>query len=189
MGFEITGLRAIYQGWTKFLIASLKTPSGEAIEREIEDHGSAVSILPYDPERKTALLVRQFRAAVAIAGGEGETLEAIAGIVEDESPEDAVKREAWEEAGLKIESLEKLGTFWTMPGISTERMTFFLAPYVAAHRTGDGGGVDHEHENIIVEEMSLSEIARLADDGALADHKTVTLIQSLRLRRPDLFDH
>lgn len=187
MGFEITGLRTIYNGWTTLRMASLKTPSGEIIEREIEDHGSAVCVLPYDPVRKTAILVRQFRPPVGFANGEGETLEAIAGIVEDENPEAAAIREAWEEAGVTLGALERIGALWTMPGISTERMTFYLAPYTAAQKTGDGGGLDHEHENITVEELALSDLAVSADNGTLSDQKTYLLLQTLRLRKPELF--
>jgi nudix-type nucleoside diphosphatase (YffH/AdpP family) len=188
VGFEITGLRTIYKGWTELKLVSLNTPSGEAIEREVEDHGAAIAVLPYDPERKCALLVRQHRLPIAMTYGEDETLEAIAGIIENETPEDAVKREAWEEGGVRLDALEKLGSFWTMPGLSTERMTFFFAPYSAAQRSGEGGGIDDEHENITVVEMSLAELARAADGGALSDQKTFTLIQTLRLRMPELFE-
>ncbi|MGY9105680.1 MAG: NUDIX domain-containing protein, partial [Alphaproteobacteria bacterium] len=132
MGFEITGLKTLHKGWTEFVIASIRTPDGETIECEIEDHGMAASVLPYDPERRTAILVRQFRAPVCMAGEKQETLEAIAGIVDDESPDDAALREAMEEAGLELSILEPAGLHWTMPGISTERMALFLAPYSAS---------------------------------------------------------
>ena len=187
MGFEITGLKTLHKGWTEFVIASIRTPDGETIECEIEDHGMAASVLPYDPERRTAILVRQFRAPVCMAGEKQETLEAIAGIVDDESPDDAALREAMEEAGLELSILEPAGLHWTMPGISTERMALFLAPYSASQRTGEGGGLEHEHEYIIVEEIALDELAKRADNGELNDLKTFALVQTLRLRHPELF--
>jgi hypothetical protein len=52
---------------------------------------------------------------------------------------------------------------------------------------GQGGGAKGEHENITVLELPLRELAAMADAGALVDMKTVTLLQTLRLRRPDLF--
>ena len=187
MAFEIIDLKTNYSGWSKLLIATVRTPGGETIERQIEDHGAAACVLPYDSERRTAILVHQFRAPVRIAGEEQELLEAIAGIVEDETPSRTAKREALEEAGLQLGTLEHAGTHWTAPGISTERMALFLAPYRASHRIGAGGGLSHEHEQISVVEIELDELAKRADNGELNDLKTFALVQTLRLRRPELF--
>ncbi len=187
MAFEIIDLKTIYSGWTKFLIASVRTPGGETVEREVEDHGAAACVLPYDPGRRTAILVHQFRAPVRMAGEEQELLEAIAGIVEDDHPSLTAKREALEEAGLQLDILEPAGTHWTAPGISTERMALFLAPYRDSHRIGVGGGLSHEHEQISVVEIELGELAKRADNGELNDLKTFALVQTLRLRRPELF--
>jgi hypothetical protein len=74
-----------------------------------------------------------------------------------------------------------------MPGISTERMDLYLAPYTEADRIGPGGGADGEQEDITIVEMGLSELADMADKGLLTDIKTFALVQTLRLRRPDLF--
>lgn len=187
LGFEITELKTLYKGWTEFMIASVRLPGGEVIEREVEDHGSASCVLPYDSERRTAILVRQFRAPARLAGESEDVFEAIAGIVEDESPSATASREALEEAGLELEQLEPAGNHWTMPGISTERMALFLAPYSEANRAGEGGGLSAEHEEITVVELSLDDLAKRADQGALNDLKTFALVQTLRLRRPELF--
>src|SRR3712207_3639422 len=121
------------------------------------------------------------------SGGKPEMLEAPAGLLEEDDPADCARREALEEVGLTLTSLEPVGGVWTMPGISTEHMHLFLAPYVLRDRTGRGGGVAGEHENITVVEMGLAELAAMADSGRLADLKTLTLVQTLRLRRPELF--
>ena len=63
----------------------------------------------------------------------------------------------------------------------------FLAPYAAADRIAAGGGVPGENENITVSETPLADLARLADANALPDIRTLVLVQSLRLRHPDLF--
>jgi hypothetical protein len=89
--------------------------------------------------------------------------------------------------GLRLPTLEPVGAFWSMPGVSTERMHLFLAPYGEADRVGAGGGLAAEHEEIEVVETPLAELARLADAGELTDMKTFALVQALRLRRPDLF--
>ena len=59
--------------------------------------------------------------------------------------------------------------------------------YAAEDRTGEGGGLAGEHENITVVEMPLAELRDRADRNALDDMKTLCLVQTLRLRRPDLF--
>ena len=72
-----------------------------------------------------------------------------------------------------------------MPGVSTERMHLYLATSRGRPREGRGG-VD-EDEDITAVELALDELARLADSGGLADVKTLVLVQTLRLRRPELF--
>ena len=188
MTFQIARIETLHKGRSKFVIAEIRLPDGQILRREIEDHGAAVAVLPYDPARGTAILVRQFRVPVFLSTKQEDTTEAIAGIVEgEEEPEKCARREAFEEAGLKLGTLEPVGSAWTMPGVSTERMHLYFAPYGDAHRAGPGGGLPEEHERIIVVEMALGELAAMADSGRLDDMKTLVLVQTLRLRRPDLF--
>jgi nudix-type nucleoside diphosphatase (YffH/AdpP family) len=187
MTVEITSIERLYEGRSKFLIVTARLADGQTMRREIEDHGSAVCVLPYDPARRCAILVRQFRAPVFHAIGQEETLEAIAGIVESSDPMACGRREAFEEAGLRLKTLVHVGSAWTMPGVSTERMHLYLATYREADRVGAGGGLADEHENTTVVEMALGELAAQADAGRLDDMKTAFLVQTLRLRHPDLF--
>jgi nudix-type nucleoside diphosphatase (YffH/AdpP family) len=180
-------VKTLHEGWGRLLALRIRLPGGEVIKREVEDHGAAVCVLPYDPERRVAVLARQFRAAVLHAGGEADMLEAPAGMLDEDDPADGARREALEEVGLTLPVLEPVGAVWTMPGISTERMHLFLAPYGPGDRTGAGGGAAGEHENITISEMTLAALAAMADRGELTDLKTLALVQSLRLRRPDLF--
>jgi nudix-type nucleoside diphosphatase (YffH/AdpP family) len=183
---ELTGTETRYRGWCTLLVAKIRLPDGREIVREIEDHGRAVCVLPFDPERRTALLVRQTRAPMLHAAGEPSALEAIAGLIDDgEAPEASARREALEEAGLKLTALEHVTRAWTMPGLSTERMDVFLARYSLADRRGAGGGI--AGESIEVVEIPLHDLAAMADAGTLADLKTLFALQTLRLRRPELF--
>lgn len=187
MSAEILDKNTVHDGWAKYSVLRVRLPDRQTAKRELEEHGPAVAVLPYDPERGTAVLVCQFRAPVLAAAGEATLMEAIAGLTDGEEAESAARREALEEAGLQLKVLEPLGTFWTMPGLSTERMHLFLAPYSRADRVEQGGGAKGEHENITVVELPLRELAAMADAGALADMKTFALLQTLRLRKPDLF--
>jgi len=187
MPHEIIDIKTLHEGWARLLALRIRLPDGEVVEREIVDHGSAVCVLPYDPERRVAVLVRQFRAPVFHATGVAEVLEAVAGKLDEDDPAACARREAREEVGLTLTSLEPVGRGWMTPGISTEFMHLYLAPYRASDRTGEGGGVAGEHEDITVVEIGLREIAAMADDGRISDMKTLALVQTLRLRRPELF--
>jgi nudix-type nucleoside diphosphatase (YffH/AdpP family) len=184
---KIVKTEAVFEGFSRLLIATIELPDGQIIRREIEDHGRAVCVLPYDPLRRTAILVRQFRAPVAQVDGRPHILEVVAGSVEDETTDECAYREALEEAGLKLHALEHLGTAWSMPGISTEQMDLYLAVYSEADRIGLGGGIEDEHEGITVIELPLAELAAMADAGQIMDMKTLAIVQTLRLRKPELF--
>jgi nudix-type nucleoside diphosphatase (YffH/AdpP family) len=183
---EIVRTRTLHEGWSTFRLVDVKLDDGSVVERSVEDHGDAVMVLPYDPERRVALLVRQLRAP-ALLRGEGEFLEAPAGLIEDgEAPEACVRREALEETGLRLGELEPLGRYWATPGSSTEQSWLFLAPYSAKDRVEAGGGAD-AHEDVDVLETPLAQLAQAADRGELNDLKLLALVLSLRLRRPELF--
>jgi nudix-type nucleoside diphosphatase (YffH/AdpP family) len=184
---EIVDTHEVYGGWSKLLVATLRVPDGRTIKREIEDHGEAVCVLPYHPQRKTAVLVRQWRVPVLYALGEQQhLLEAVAGVIEDVDAATCAHREVMEEALLKLDSLEPVFTAFTMPGLSTEYMHFFLATYSGEPRPDMRGGVDDDEYTVAVE-ISLAELARMADENRLPDTKTLLLLQTLRLRRPELF--
>jgi nudix-type nucleoside diphosphatase (YffH/AdpP family) len=184
---EIAGSTVLYEGWTKLLGVRVRLEGGEEVRREVEDHGRAVAVLPYDPRRRTVVLVRLLRVPVLLAGGAPELVEAIAGMVDDEDPADAARREADEEAGLRLGALEPVGSVWTSPGVSTERMDLFLAAYSEQDRVGPGGGNASEHENITVLEVPLDEAWGMLERGQIADMKTMTLLLLLKTRHPGLF--
>ena len=184
---ETVERKIVYSGWMTMTILTFRLPDGRTMKREVLEHARAVAVLPYDAERRVALLVRQFRAPVFAAAGESELLEVIAGIIDDGEAEATAKREAWEEGGLRLRELEPLAVTWPSPGMMTERVSLFLAPYRAADRIAAGGGLADEHEDIEVVEIPLDELAAMADSGKLTDMKTFALVQTLRLRKPALF--
>lgn len=184
--------RTVYDGWLTLEVAVLETTiHGEPrlVRREVHDHGDGAAVLVYDPARRSAVLVRQVRAAALIADGRGVTLEAIAGIVDDgETGEATVRREAWEEAGCVIGRLDSLGRSYASPGSLTERVWLYLGEIDPAAARGGGGGLAEENEEIEVVELPLADLADLADGGDALDMKTRLLVEALRRRRPELFE-
>ena len=191
MAPRITGERVVYaRGPRRYLALTLTTAGGAELERGVDDHGDAVAVLPYDAGRRLAVLTRQLRAPPLWKGEAEPFLEALAGMIDPgEAPRAAAVREAAEETGLKLAPgvLEPVVNAWSSPGVSTERIALYLAPYAQADRAGEGGGLAAEHEEIEVVELPLAELAAAADRGGLVDLKTLALVQALRLRRPELF--
>lgn len=188
MAANIIDETVVYSGWTVLRRIALQMPGGAIVERHIESHGNAAAVLPYDPIRRTAILVSMPRAPV-LEAEDADLLEAIAGALDGEAPEACCRREALEEAGVQLGSLERVVQIWAMPTLSSERVTLFLAPYRAADRVGAGGGVDGEHESITVHELRLEALSRAAAEGRLQDAKTLCLVLALQLRHPELFQN
>ena len=179
--------QVLYAGWNRLLMVRARTERGSALSRSVEDHGNAVAVLPFDPVRRVALLVRQLRVPLLFTHGLASSLETVAGILDEDDPADCARREAMEEAGLALGSLVSIGAAFPMPGVSTEMMHLYLAEYAGEHRVADGGGLAEEVEEIEVVELPLADLAAQADRGEIADLKTFALLQTLRLRRPELF--
>jgi nudix-type nucleoside diphosphatase (YffH/AdpP family) len=185
---EILERHIIHAGYLTVERLRVRLADGAEIWREVERHGDAAVVLPYDTERRCALLVRLFRAPAFDQSGAAEIVEACAGMIEHEDAEAAARREAMEELGVALASLQFVARVWASPGVSTERHTLFLAPYRATDRVAAGGGVAGEHEGITVLEVPLADLAADADHGRIDDGKLLTLLLALRSRRPDLFE-
>jgi nudix-type nucleoside diphosphatase (YffH/AdpP family) len=153
--------------------------------RETYDRGNGATILLHDVRRGTVLLSRQFRFPVYVNGHpDGMFLEAAAGLLDEQDPETAIRREAEEELGVTVGELEHVFDVWMSPGSVTERLHFYAAPYTADDRTSAGGGVEEEGEEIDVVELPFAEALAMVDDGRIADAKTIMLLQWAALRGP-----
>lgn len=182
-----------YDGFIKLSTCELSftRSDGERVtlSREIHDHGEAICVLPVDRERRVAMLVRQLRAG-AVYNGETDPmiLEVAAGLIDPgEEPETAVMREAAEELGFRLSELQQVAAYYVSPGTLTERIHAYLASYSLNDRIGEGGGLEDEGEDIIVEEIALDELGEAVLQGSLRDAKTIMLIQHLMLSEPELF--
>jgi nudix-type nucleoside diphosphatase (YffH/AdpP family) len=146
--------------------------------RETYDRGNGATILLYDPAARTVLLTRQFRLPAYVNDHpDGLLLETAAGLLDDDSPEDAIRREASEELGVTVGELRHLFDLYMSPGSVTERVHFFAAPISSADLTGAGGGVADEGEEIEAVTVPYDEAIGMIDDGRIVDGKTVILLQ------------
>jgi nudix-type nucleoside diphosphatase (YffH/AdpP family) len=125
----------------------------------------AALVLPYDPYRDRVLLVEQMRMGPLARGDRALwQLEPIAGRLDPgEQPEDAVRREAREEAGLELGALEQVAETYCSPGNSSE----FYFVYVGLADLPDSvtgiGGVDDEDEDIRSHVVSFDRLMELCD--------------------------
>ncbi len=166
--------RTFEGGWTR------------EISREIFERGHAAAVLLYDPERDAVVLIEQFRVGAYAAELEPWLIETVAGIIEPgEEAADVVRREAVEEAGCEIGTLESIGRFILSPGGSSETIALFCGR-VASTEAGGVHGLDHEDEDIRPLVLSTDEaLARLAA-GGIVNATTVIALQWLALNRDRL---
>ena len=154
----------------------------ETIIRQVYDRGDGAAVIPYDPERGTVLLVRQFRMPVFLHDQDGQLIEACAGKLDDLDPEAAIRAELEEELGYAVKDLKPAFEMYMSPGSVGERLTLYTAEYTARDRVAEGGGREDEAEDIEVLEMRLEEAMAMVASGKIRDAKTVILLQHLTLR-------
>lgn len=146
-------------------------------QRETYDRGNGATVLLYDPAARRVLLTRQFRFPVYVNGHpDGMLIETAAGLLDDDDPVTAIRREAAEETGLEIGELEHVYDVFMSPGSVTERIHFYAAPYDGSTRTGDRGGLVEEGEDIEILELDILEALAMIRDGRIQDAKTIMLL-------------
>ena len=111
----------------------------------------------------------------------GMLIETCAGLLDKDNPEDCIRRETEEETGYKVTDVRKVYEAYMSPGSVTEMLHFFIAEYAANMKIHDGGGVEHEEENIEVLELDIQKAMEMIDKGEIKDGKTIMLLQYIRL--------
>lgn len=155
----------------------------ETQSREAYDRGNGAVIMLYNKISGTVILTRQFRLPTFINGNStGMLIEACAGLLDHDNPEDCIKRETEEETGYKISKVEKIFEAYMSPGSVTEILHFFIAEYAPDMKINNGGGLEEEGENIEVLELSFDDALKMTDRGEIKDAKTIMLLQYLRLK-------
>jgi GDP-mannose pyrophosphatase NudK len=160
-----------------------KDGTTETQSREAYDRGNGAVILLYNMISGAVILTRQFRLPTFINGNTtGMLIEACAGLLDNDNPEDCIKRETEEETGYKISKVEKVFEAYMSPGSVTEILHFFIAEYSSEMKIANGGGLEEEGENIEVLELSFNDALAMIDRGEIMDAKTIMLLQYLRIK-------
>lgn len=162
--------------------------ASSVVTRAVFVSGDAVTVLPYDPARDRVLVVEQFRSG-PFARGDSQPwqIEAIAGRIDaGETPEDAARREAVEEAGLTLGALLPVAGYYPTPGISAE----FLYSYVALTDLPDDVagvfGVEGEAEDIRGHLIGFDELMALVASGEISNAPLIMTAFWLQARRAGL---
>jgi ADP-ribose pyrophosphatase len=150
--------------------------------RETYDRGDGAAVLLCDIADKSVVLIRQFRYPAFYRGENPFLIEVCAGKLEGDSPEACARKEAFEECGYRLSKVEKAYDCFMSPGSVTERLTLFIGTIDAASKTGEGGGLAHEGEDIEVLKLPFEQALHMTRTGEIADAKTIILLQHAELR-------
>ena len=150
--------------------------------REAYDRGNGATILLYNKEAQTVILTRQFRMPTYLNGNkDGYLVECCGGLLDKDNPEECIRRETEEETGYKLSHVQKVFEAYMSPGSVTELLYFFIAEYTKDMKVSEGGGIDEEHENIEVLELSYKNALTMIKTGEIKDAKTIMLLQYAQL--------
>lgn len=183
---KILDTKILSNNWytLKKITYEVKKSNGEwqTQEREAYDRGNGATILLYNKELRTVILTRQFRLPTFINGNDtGMLIETCAGLLDKDNPEDCIRRETEEETGYNVSHVQKIYEAYMSPGSVTELIYFFIAEYASSMKVHEGGGIDHEQEDIEVLELSVDDAFNMISTGEIKDGKTIMLLQYVRL--------
>ena len=147
-------------------VVSVAGRDGQSHQRELVVHGGAVAILPVLDDGRI-VLIRNHRFAV------GKTLwELPAGTLEaGEDPAVCAGRELIEETGYEAASIDRIGAFYTTPGICTEVMHAYRATGLRSV-----GQALEATEEIEVEPREVGDVMKMIRENVIEDGKTIATI-------------
>ncbi|WP_047691536.1 ADP-ribose diphosphatase [Vibrio sp. ZOR0018] len=157
----------------------------EVIEREMFERGHAAAMLPYDPARDEVVIIEQIRVG-ALEHAHPWQLEIIAGVIDpNETSEQVIRREAMEEAGIEVNRIEKVSSYYPSSGGCSELLDVFVGEIDATQAKGVHG-LDYEGEDIKVHVMSREEAYRLVKNGQIENGASIIALQWLELNYQQL---
>lgn len=158
--------------------------TSQSVTRQVCARGDSSVILLISEATDTVVLTRQFRLPVFVRGdSDGILTELPGGLLDGDTPADAVRREVEQETGYRVLKLREVRSAYMSPTLLTELTHFFVGTYQLGNRVSPGGGVPREGEDIEVIEVPFAEALAMVDRGEIYDARTILLLQHLKLQR------
>lgn len=159
-----------------------KDHSWDTQVREVYDRGNGAAILLYNEVKGTVILTKQFRLPTYLNGNKnGMMIEVCAGLLDQDDAETCIIRETEEETGYRIHSAKKIMEVYMSPGAVTEILHLFIAEYDLTMKVSEGGGLEHEQEEIDVIEIPFAQAYVMIEAGEITDAKTIMLLQYAKI--------
>ena len=147
------------------------------VDREIFGGAHVSTLIPYDPQRKEIVLIKQFRAGVISRYDEDYLYEIVAGIIDkDELPEDTAKRECFEETGCVVNNITPIQGYFPAPGSSESYYDMFLGE-INSFEGERIRGLENENENILVKSYKVEEVRKILKQGKIKNGLTLIALQ------------
>jgi len=158
------------------------------LSREMFERGHAVAVLPYDPNTQEFVLIEQFRLGAMATSDSPWLIEVIAGMIEpNENLDEVCHRESFEEAGILLSDLQKVLTYLSSPGGTTERLHIYMAKTDATLARGVHG-LESESEDIMVHRVKESEARKWLDNGKIDNAAAIIALQWFFLNKQKLLN-
>ncbi|HEK3213734.1 TPA: ADP-ribose diphosphatase [Proteus mirabilis] len=188
---ELISKKTLYKGFFRmneyrFKHRLFKGGWSAEVKREVFERGHAGVLLAYAPKRDEVVLIEQIRIPAYETSQTPWLLEVIAGMVEEgESPEEVVRREATEEAGITIGRCKPIVSYLSSPGGTSERMYVYVGEVDATTATGIHG-LACENEDIRVHVVSREQAYQWVEEGIIDNAASVIALQWLQLHHVTL---
>lgn len=188
---ELISKKTLYKGFFRmneyrFKHRLFKGGWSAEVKREVFERGHAGVLLAYDPKRDEVVLIEQIRIPAYETSQTPWLLEVIAGMVEEgESPEEVVRREATEEAGITIGRCKPIVSYLSSPGGTSERMYVYVGEVDVTTATGIHG-LACENEDIRVHVVSREQAYQWVEEGIIDNAASVIALQWLQLHHVTL---
>ncbi len=138
----------------------------------------AAAVLIYLRDKEKFVFISQFRYAPYSAGQDGWVEEITAGVFDgNEDPLSCARRECIEESGYEIDEFEHIASVFSSPGITSEFVHLYIGFCNSTDKKHKGGGLDSEHEDIKIIELSKQEAKQRLKEKKIYDGKTILALQ------------
>ncbi len=128
---------------------------------DIAESHDSVSVLIYNKNNNSIIIVKQFRPAVFLKNNDGYMYELCAGLIDKENKtiEQIAKEEVLEECGYKVENITKIAQFYSSVGTSGNKQSIFYTEVDNNQKITNGGGIDNEFIEVV--EIKINQIKNI----------------------------